>query len=231
MHVNIQKGSVMNNFKSKSLDRIEGKMEGIDENSIRYRVLQNAKNFKTSWMELGQSLVSVYKDKLFKEWGFISFDGYAAKEIGIRKQTALKLMQSYYFLVKEEPVYLMKQKESSEAGDAATVPSYEAVNVLRAAKAKKIDEVEYRKMRDDVLEKGRDAVEVKKDLTTIMKQREEDEPEEARRKKKVQTIRRFLTTLKTLRRDIEMSKLVSSSIVKETQSLINKIEMELGEEE
>lgn len=221
----------MDTLKSRSLEKIEGKMEGIDENSIRYRVLRNAKNFKTSWIELGQSLVSVYKDKLFKEWGFMTFDAYAAKEIGIRKQTALKLIQSYYFLEKEEPVYLMKQKESAEAGGVAEAPSYEAVGVLRAAKSKKIDEVEYQKMRDDVLEKGKDAVEVKKDLATIIKQREEDDPEEARRKKKVQTIRRFLSTLKTLKRDIEMSKLVPSSIVKETSALIYKIEQELGGEE
>ena len=64
-----------------------------------------------------------------------------------------------------------------------------------------------------------------------MRQREEDEPEEARRKKKVQTIRRFLSTLKTLKRDIEISKLVPASIVKETAALIYKIEQELGREE
>jgi hypothetical protein len=221
----------MTSLKTKSLEKIEGKMVGIDEESIRYKVLLNAKNFKTSWIELGQSLYSVYKDKLYKDWEFLTFDAYTAKEIGIKKTTAMKLLQSYYFLEKEEPTYLMKRKEAAEADDAATVPTYEAVNVLRAAKNKKIDEVEYAKLKRDVLENGKDAVEVKRDLSTIMKQREEDEPEEARRKKKVQTIRRFLSTLKTLKRDIEMSKLVPSSIIKETSALINKIELELGREE
>lgn len=221
----------MNALKTRSLERIEGKMEGIDQNSIRYKVLQNAKNFKTSWIELGQSLYAVYKDKLYKEWGFLTFDAYTAKEIGIKKTTAVKLLQSYYFLEKEEPTYLMKRRESEEADDAATVPSYEAVNVLRAARNKKLDEVDYQKLKRDVLEHGKDAVEVKKDLVTFIREREEEEPEEARRKKRVSTIRRFLSTLKTLKRDIEASKLVPASIVKETAALINKIELELGEEE
>ena len=220
----------MNALKTKSLERIEGKMEGIDENSIRYRVLQNAKSFKTSWIELGQSLYAVYKDKLYKEWGFLTFDAYTQKEIGIKKTTAVKLLQSYYFLEKEEPTYLMKRKESAEVDDAATVPSYEAVNVLRAAKNKKLDEVDYQRLKRDVLEHGKDAVDVKKDLTTFIKQREEEEPAEARRKRRVSTIRRFLSTLKTLKRDIEISKLVPASIIKETAALINKIELELGEE-
>jgi hypothetical protein len=216
-------------LKTKSLERIEGKMEGMDEQSIRYKVLQNAKNFKTSWIELGQSLYSVYKDKLYKDWEFLTFDAYAAKEVGIKKTTALKLLQSYYFLEKEEPTYLMKRKEATDADDAATVPTYEAVNVLRAAKNKKIDGVEYARLKKDVLENGKDAVEVKRDLSAMIKEREELEPEEARRQKKVSTIRRFLATLKTLKRDIELSKLVPASIIKDAASLINKIELELGD--
>lgn len=218
----------MASLKTKSLEKLEGRMEGIDENSIRYRVLQNAKNFKTSWIELGQSLHAVYKDKLYRDWDFLTFDAYTAKEIGIRKTTALKLLQSYYFLEKEEPAYLMRRKESAEAGDTATIPSYEAVSVLRAAKNKKLDDSEYAKLKEAVLENGKDAVEVKKDLSVMIKEREELEPEEARRQKRVSTLRRFLATLKTLKRDIEVSKLVPASIIKETAILINKIELELG---
>ncbi|MDD5595453.1 MAG: hypothetical protein PHY94_04300, partial [Candidatus Omnitrophica bacterium] len=96
----------MNVAKSKSLENIEEKMGQLDENSFRYHVLENAKGFKSSWIELGRSLYTVLKDKLYKEWGYGSFDIYTVKEIGIRKQTAMKLLRSYYFLEKEEPAYL-----------------------------------------------------------------------------------------------------------------------------
>ena len=83
---------------TKSLQNIEEKMKGLDENSLRYHILESAKSFKTSWVELGRSLYSVWKDKLYKEWGYSTMDAYTGKEIGIRKQTAMKLLKSYYFL-------------------------------------------------------------------------------------------------------------------------------------
>ncbi len=217
----------MDTIKTKSLNRIEGQMEKLDEGSIRYRILTSAKNFKTSWIELGQALYTVWKDRLYKEWGYLSFDAYTSKEIGIKKPTALKLLKSYYFLEKEEPSLL--QKDHAESLKASSVPSYESVNVLRLAKNKKeIDEDDYSRLKKDVLEMGKDAGEVKKDLTCLIKQAEELEPEEARRKKKVAAVKRFLATLKALKREVEMSKLVSASITKEIAILINKIESALN---
>ena len=43
-------------MKTRSLERLEEKMTGVEKDSIRYRVLQSAKNFKTSWIDLGQAL-------------------------------------------------------------------------------------------------------------------------------------------------------------------------------
>ena len=78
-------------MKTKSLERLEEKMTGIEEGSIRYRVLQSAKNFKTSWIDLGQALYSVWKDKSYKGWGYMTFDAYSQKEIGIKKATAIAI--------------------------------------------------------------------------------------------------------------------------------------------
>ena len=121
--------------KTRSLERIEQKMEGVEKDSIRYRILESTKNFKTSWIELAQALYSTWKDKLYKEWGYLTFEAYTSKEIGIKKQTAMKLLKSYYFLEKEEPSYLKENYEGSK--DAASVPTYDAVNVLRLAKNKR----------------------------------------------------------------------------------------------
>lgn len=216
----------MTKLTTKSLQGIQDKMKGIDEGSMRYRILQNAKNFKRSWIDLGQSLYSVWKDKIYKEWGYMTFEAYTAKEIGIKQPTAMKLLKSYYFLEKEEPAYLQKERSGDSA--AATVPSYESVNLLRLAKDKKsIDAVDYDALKRDVFEAGKDAGEVRKSLTGIIKQREELEPEEARRKKRVATLSRFVGTLKALKRDLEATKMLPEAIIKEVSSLIAKIESEI----
>ena len=136
----------MEEHKPKSLKNIEDKMAALEEGSLRYHVLESAKNFKSSWIELGRSLYSVYKDKLYKEWGYSTFDAYTLKEIGIKKPTAMKLLRSYYFLEKEEPAYL--KKDYTETADTAKLPSYEAIDLLRKAKDKKsLGEDDYTKLK------------------------------------------------------------------------------------
>jgi hypothetical protein len=217
----------MNRLKTKSLSAIEEKMTGLDTESLRYQILQNAKSFKTSWIDLGQALYSVWKDKLFKDWGFITFDAYTSKEIGIRKNTAIKLLKTYYFLEKEEPHLL--NKDYVKTKDASEVPSYESVDVLRLAKKKQLlDEDDYRRFKKDIFEKGRDGREVKKDLTALIKQREELEPDEARKKRREMTIRRLLSSLKSLKRELEVTKILPSDVLKQTNTLIHRIEAEIS---
>lgn len=208
---------------TKTIDRIQHRMEGLEEDSIRYKILESAKNFKSSWISLGQALYSVWKDKLYKDWGYMTFDAYTSKEIGIKKMTAMKLLKSYYFLEKEEPGYI------SQDSAPANLPTYEAVNVLRLARNKNaIDGSDYATLKRDVFQNGKDAREVKKDLTVLMKQREELEPEEARRRRKESVIKRLLSALKTLKTDIEASKMLPAATIKEVSNLIHKIELELG---
>lgn len=213
--------------KSKSLQNIEEKMGSLDVNSLRYRVLESAKNFKTSWVELGRSLYSVWKDKMYKEWGFGTFDSYTAKEIGIKKPTAMKLLRSYYFLEKEEPAYL--KDGGAVPADTAKLPSYEAVDLLRKAKDKKtLDSQDYSKLKKEILEDGKDFQAVKRDLTTLIRQREELEPEEAYKKRRTAALKRLIGSLKALRQEAEISKLLPLQLIKETQELIRKIEEEIG---
>lgn len=214
-------------IKSKSLASIEQKIESADEGSFRQHVLQTAKDFKTSWIELGRSLYAVWKDKLYKEWGYSTLEAYTAKEIGIKKTTALKLLRSYYFLEKEEPDYLRSEVIAST--DSAQVPNYESVDLLRLAKNKKdLDSSDYARLKKDIFEKGKDASEVKKDLTALIRQRRELDPDEARKERGLSVLKRFLGTLKALKREIEVSKLASVSVIKEAQDLIARIESEIN---
>ena len=213
-------------MKPKSLKNIEEKMQNLNQDSLRYHILESAKNFKTSWIELGRSLYSVWKDKMFKEWGYGTFEAYTGQEIGIRKQTAMKLLRSYYFLEKEEPAYL--KEDYADSVEAAKVPSYESIEVLRLAKNKKaLDNEDYTKLKKEIFEKGRDARQVRKDLTALIRQREELEPAEAYRKRKLATLKRFLGILKSLKQEIEISKFLPSPIIKEAADLIKKLEAEI----
>jgi len=212
--------------KSKTLKSIEEKMQGLDTNSLRYHILESAKNFKTSWMELGRALYTVYQDRLYKEWGYNSFDTYVAGEIGIRKQTALKLLRSYYFLEKEEPAYLKEDYTASAL--ARTIPSYEAIDFLRLARNKKsLDEEDYSRLKKEIFQGGKDYREIRRDLTALIRERQELESEEAYQKKKLATIKRFLGTLKSLHREMENTKIISPTLVKEIAGLIKKLEGEI----
>jgi hypothetical protein len=217
----------MDIVKTKSLKGIEERMENLDKNSLRYQILESAKNFKTSWIDLGRALYCVWKDKMYKEWGFGTFESYTAKEIGIRKQTAMKLLRSYYFLEKEEPIYL--KNDYVESSKAAVIPSYESVDLLRLAKNKKtLDRQDYANLKKEIFENGKDYRQLRHELTAMIRQREELEPEEAQQKRKLANVKRLLSALKTLKQEAEILKLLPASLIKETASLINKLEAEIS---
>ena len=216
----------MEEIKSKSLRNIEAKMENLDIHSLRYHILESAKNFKCSWVELGRSLYSVYKDKMYKEWGYVSFDIYVAREIGIRKQTAMKLLKSYYFLEKEEPQYL--KTDYADSAKPANIPSYESVNILRQAKNNKgLDEDDYSNLKKEIFEKGRDAQEIKKNLGVIIRQRQELDPQEAQEKRKRSTLNRLLGQLRLLKQEVQVLKMLPFPLIKDLDALIKNIDAEI----
>jgi hypothetical protein len=216
----------MDEAKTKSLRSIEEKMENLDSGSLRYHILESAKNFKRSWIELGRSLYSVWKDKMYKEWGYVNFDVYVSREIGIRKQTAMKLLKSYYFLEKEEPQYL--KNDYADASQAANIPSYESVDILRQAKNKKVlDEHDYNNLKKEIFEKGRDAQELKKNLGVIIRQRQELDPQEAQEKRKLAIVKRLMGQLRMLKQEVEVLKMLPMPLIKELDALIKKIDAEM----
>lgn len=217
----------MKDLKTPGIRRIEEKLEQMPQDSVRAFALECAKDFKTSWISLGQALYSIWNDKLYKEWGYQQFETYSVKEIGIKKETAMKLLKSYGFLEKEEPQYL--DKENLKTQEPAKVPNYEAVNVLRMVKGKEaiVGKDDYDNFKKDVFEKGRDAQDLKKDLTALIKKREDADPEEARHKSRQVIIRRLISALQAVKKDAETLKALPADILDQTEKLIRKIEIEL----
>jgi len=217
-------------IKTRSIRTIEQKMSEIEPGSFRYQVLDAARNFKSSWISLGQILYTVYKDKMFKEWGYMTFEAYVKAELGLQKQTAGKLLHSYYFLEKSEPQFL-KSVQAKQDLEPKSIPSVDAVNVLRlAANNKEFTEDDYQDFKKNVFEDGIDGKEIKKQVGLRLRSiREEEDPEKARFERRNQTLRRLYATLRTLEKELYTAKLVSERTAKELEKLLGYVEAEMGE--
>lgn len=212
--------------KTKAIAEIENKMAGLDEESLRYQTLQSARRFKISWIELGQYLQTVWREKHYKSWGYISFESYCTREIGIKTSTALKLLRSYYFLEREETAFL--KTKLIDANKVVELPSFDSVDILRFAKDKKgLDEEDYKTLRHSVLDKGEEPKEIRSKLRSILESYADLDPEEEKKKRHKAIINRFLNTLRNLRREIEYSGMLSKKITREVDQLIAKVEREM----
>ena len=157
--------------KSSSERHIETIMEQLEPGSDRYVVLDKAKRFKSSWVELGEKLLQVSSKGRFKEWGYGSFEEYCVQEIRIKRGTAEKLTMAYHFMEKEEPALLNRREELKP------LPDYRSVDLLRKAKDEKgFSEEEYGKLRKSVVEEERSHPTVLKQYKEVAALREEVNP-------------------------------------------------------
>ncbi|MCB9757861.1 MAG: hypothetical protein H6753_05495 [Candidatus Omnitrophica bacterium] len=198
----------------------------ITADLIRDQLIQFSKEFKTAWLHLGQNLYPVYKDKLFTAWGFEKFEHYTEGELGVNKETANKLLKTYFFLEQDEPEYL--KKEFRDDRDPVQVPSCDALNVLRLARARKeLNKEDYAQLKESVFEKGREAAEVRKDLVSLMKERKKVDPDEEREKRNLAAVKKLLSALRSFQKDMEALKLAPAALVEEVNGLMRKLEDEV----
>ncbi len=133
---------------SKAVERIAARLEELPEGSLRRRVLEGARRFKASWVELARLLAQVRREGSWQEWGFESFERYCARELFLRKATADKLTASYGFLERHEP-------ELARAREPRGAPAFEVIEVLsRAEAAGRLPPGGYQELREEVLERG-----------------------------------------------------------------------------
>jgi hypothetical protein len=137
---------------SRSEARIAERIEELPASSMRRKVLEGARRFKSSWVELGRLLTQVKREALWREWGHPSFDAYVTKELFIRKQTAEKLTMSFGFLERHEPE-LADPAPSPARDEARPAPPFEVIEVLsRAEAAGRLDAGRWTDLRDEALE-------------------------------------------------------------------------------
>ena len=189
---------------------------------LREHALETAKRYKASWIELGQYLFSIYKDKHFRNWNYLSFETYCAKELGIKQTTASKLIKSYEFLEKEEP--RITSPTYAEEAPPAKVPNYESVNLLRLAREnKKITAQEFSDLRESVLEKAREPKEVRAEVKKILERKEDKDSLELKQSRRRASIKRVITMLNALKADLESEHAVPNYLLKQMADLAHKL--------
>jgi len=173
---------------------IERIMDQLDPASDRFQVLDTAKRFKSSWVELGEKLCLVRNRDLYRQWGYEDFDSYCSREVRIRKDTAQKLTLNFHFLEKQEPQLLERRTALKP------LPDYRNVDLLRQAKEEKgFSDEQYEELKKAVVEEERSHPTVLKRFKEVAEQI--DPPEESplsHLKAAVSAARRLATALRSV---------------------------------
>ena len=178
--------------KSKAELAIDNLMHQLEPGTPRFLVLESAKRFKSSWVELGERLINVNENKLYREWGYVSFEEYCAKEVRIKKPTALKLTRAYRFLEKEEPQLLARKEE------LRPLPDYRSVDLLSQAQDKGLADEPFQELRKAVLEEERSHPTVLKRYRDVSPPPPRDELEKSALKRALMATRQLETALSEL---------------------------------
>jgi hypothetical protein len=100
------------------------------EDAERVLVLERARRFKRTWIELAEALVTVRDGETYLRWGYGSFDEYVTRELKLKRSTVDKLCASYGFLRANAP----KLVRADDGDDfERPVPSWQAVDFIARA--------------------------------------------------------------------------------------------------
>lgn len=197
-------------------------MRAVEPGSFRYKALEAARDFKNSWIRLGQHLYTIHRDKLYRAWGFVEFEAYCVSEIGVRKATALKLLRSYAFLEREAPTFL--KTSEAEGTQPRRIPGVEAVNALRLAQvSKRIPESQIASLKEEVLEGGKADEEVKTKVRYLLKTYAPKLTPEQKEDKRESVLRRAISSLKSVRSELSGHDF-PRGILKELEALVDELE-------
>jgi hypothetical protein len=190
-------------------------IDSIPAGSFRADVIDSAKRFKASWLDLARHLVRVRGEGLWQEWGYATFEAYCARELRIKKATAQKLVMSYGFLEKHEP-------EALEDEDRARkTPSFEVIEVLsRAEERGQLDDQTYREVREKLWEQPQPVApaEIKRELARRFPEPEPEEPPVDL------TVKRLAAQARKLARDLSGCGKIPRAVAERAAALAEDVE-------
>ena len=200
----------------------------LEQDQMREKIVEVARAHKASWIELGQYLHTIQKNKMFKYWGYLEFEHYTVKELGIKLNTALKMMRSYQYLENEEPKVIAAHYSNEE--NPRKVPNYESVNMLRLAKKNPLLTTgDVSTIREHVFEHAQEPKEIRPLLNRMLSEREVKDPAEVRRTRRNQAIKRLINMLGNTRKELENEKLLPEFLLNQMDELQAKLVDQLEE--
>lgn len=195
---------------------------------VRQKVKEAATKHRASWIQLGQYLEIVHREKHFKSWGYLTFQAYCKKELTMKDSSVSKLIKSYKFLETEEP--RLAEENYFETDKEARVPDADAVHALRLAQNKKeMPKEDFEMLRRDVFEEAQDARTVKQKIKKVLEDNQSEEDPETKRIKRNQKIRRLLGTLSTLYKEAGDEKILPAYLLNQISELKEKISHQIEE--
>lgn len=170
---------------------IENLVQQLDPESYRMKLIQSARSFKSNWIEFGEHLTKVASEKLYTEWGYKEFEEYCRSEIRIKKATAIKLTNAYFFVTKGDP-------EIYNHANSRSGLDLDAVGVLQKAKNDEQCSPEvYEELRSSALEKGQSGPTLARKFKKLV-QVETTPPEKAFQEQNLQLVNRLKQRIKPL---------------------------------
>ena len=166
-------------------------MSELNINNYRKQLVESAKIFKSNWIQFGEHLTKVAADELYKPWGFNNFEDYCREEIRIKKATAIKLTNAYFFMTKEDPE-IFNHSKLHETLD------FDAVAVLQKAKNDENCSPEvYSELRSSALDKGQSGPTLARKFKKLV-QEETQKPDESFQEQNLKLVNRLQSRIKPL---------------------------------
>lgn len=109
------------------LDELATELERKGDDALRLDLVQRARRFKRSWIDMAQALVHVRKTRAYARWGYKDLYAYAEEELQLKRATVDKLTGSYMTIEQHAPEVLARD------GVAQEIPNVDSVDYLARA--------------------------------------------------------------------------------------------------
>jgi hypothetical protein len=202
---------------------ITARMAEFGNDAERVDVLRKARRFKTSWVELAETLSRVLTNQRWKYWGYATFEDYCRKELHLRRETAYKLTGSYAFLKKRAPDALERD------GAAEPLPPLDSVEFLRKASERaaepsaEVPEESLRELERAVVEQGAPVATLRRKYKEVFFPTGDDE-REVREKQQV------LAAAKRLAQALAETKAVPRALAEDVEEQLGRLVQVLSAE-
>jgi hypothetical protein len=198
----------------------------IEQDQLRQKVVEVARQHKASWIELGEYLFSIHKNKFFKYWGYLTFEGYVGKELALRENTAMKMLRSYVYLEQKEPETVKLCHTNSDT--PKKIPSYEAVNLLRlASKNKNLNPEDITSVRQVAMDGNKEPKEVRAHVKQLLSRRDDRDETEIRNSRRNSAFKRLISVLNSTKKQLESDHLLPRYLAKQISDLSEKLEAQI----